>query len=93
LYGTACTSSNESEEYELSDEGLSAMEAGILSGALTLVAALFLLICCCGWSLYEVFGCDMCSRRSTFDLCNRRTEKSMLNVSFADEVDGVYERE
>ena len=79
-----CTSSNNSQEYEETDEGLTAWEAGMISGALTLVAALLFMICC-GCSLYDIFGCAMCNRSRLFDLCDRYRKESPLSVSFADE--------
>ena len=86
--GVACTSSNNSsnnsQEYEEIDQGLSAWEAGVLSGALTLVVALLFMMCC-GCSLYDIFGCAECSRSNIFDLCGRNRKESPLSVSFADE--------
>jgi hypothetical protein len=88
--GEACTSSNNSQEYEEINEGLSAWEAGMLSGALTLVAALIFMICCCGCSPYDIFGCAMCNRSTLFDVFNRNKEESPLSVTFADEQVGEF---
>jgi hypothetical protein len=56
----------------------------MLSGFLTLFAALCFMIFCCGVSPYDIFGCEGCSDKNIFDLfdCSDK-EESPLTVSFA----------